>query len=368
MYSTCTVSYVTVRYKCSRSKDRPLTSFFRGGRTLEHGNAINRGPDTIVNHHKITQTVHLNMNHIIPTAADTPESAIATPPSSPIHGDANPPTEFLFEDAEIDGCSEAEIIEVCKTISPLNKKMDHIFRVAQNRLVKCGRFQSLSEARNMEFVQENAPSVRLPRVFRVFQEVNEDCVYTYLVMEYIHGTLLSDCWGDMAEGFRENVVDQVVDIVTTLQSLHLDTPGPIGGGTMKDPAGLFPLSGINSKKTIGDLERWYDSVLEKCKKYRRVHPDAPSFEGAFGDTVRMSHLDIAPRNIVLQADGTICLLDWEFAGAYPSHFERYILMRQKNCDGDFNNRILAKIPDDPEMLKQQASIRWAISTFAFVDE
>lgn len=39
----------------------------------------------------------------------------------------------------------------------------------------------------------------------------------------------------------------------------------------------------------------------------------------------MCHLDIAPRNLLYLADGSVCLLDWATAGFYPRFFEVCVL-------------------------------------------
>jgi len=36
----------------------------------------------------------------------------------------------------------------------------------------------------------------------------------------------------------------------------------------------------------------------------------------------MCHLDIHPRNLILDSQGKLWLLDWAFSGAYPSCFEK----------------------------------------------
>ncbi|OBT49687.1 hypothetical protein VE04_10270, partial [Pseudogymnoascus sp. 24MN13] len=51
------------------------------------------------------------------------------------------------------------------------------------------------------------------------------------------------------------------------------------------------------------------------------------------DELVLTHQDIAPRNIILDAEGKAWLIDWAYAGAYPRGFERAAMVRQ--CEDQF---------------------------------
>lgn len=78
-----------------------------------------------------------------------------------------------------------------------------------------------------------------------------------------------------------------------------------------------------------------------CKRFYKVLPDAPPFTGKFGKMV-LSHIHISPRNIILDAEDKICLIDWEQAVPHPVHFERAAFLLQTEFV-DFTKRILASI-------------------------
>jgi tRNA A-37 threonylcarbamoyl transferase component Bud32 len=275
-----------------------------------------------------------------------------------------------FDDTEVLRLSEAAIAKACKTAPPvyaLGKNWDHVVRLSNNILVKYGWHIELAEARNMQFVYENEPLVRVPKCFRSFQVEDKDSIsvfstITYIVMEYIPGTVLSDCWNKMSENRRQNVCDKVVEAICKLQQLHVQRPGPIGGGLCRAPNELFSLAGAGPFSSIADIEKWYSHRLWLCKRMRRVQDDRPPFEGTFGDSMVMSHLDIAMRNIIIQADDAICLIDWGFAGAYPSHFERYVLERQQPCDREFLDRVLERLPEYKNEIEKLEIIGFALTS------
>jgi hypothetical protein len=207
--------------------------------------------------------------------------------------------KFPCNDSDVPNLSEDDIFDVCKTAPKIANGFGRIAHISENTIVKFGGAYKvdLPKARNMELVAEHAPSIRTPKMIRTFQRINEtDRTIMYIVMEYIHGTLLSACWNDMSEDRRNNICNQVVEDITTLQALKLQTIGPIGGKKIRQVPhhGLFSSSGTTAKISIGDLERWYDAALDLCKQFRRVPQDVPVFKGSVGSTLAMTHLDIAP--------------------------------------------------------------------------
>ncbi|KIW11717.1 hypothetical protein PV08_11019 [Exophiala spinifera] len=54
----------------------------------------------------------------------------------------------------------------------------------------------------------------------------------------------------------------------------------------------------------------------------------------------LCHLDIAPRNLLWQEDGSLCLLDWASAGYCPRLFEFCAQWIIEGKDGSFNSILL----------------------------
>jgi thiamine kinase-like enzyme len=74
------------------------------------------------------------------------------------------------------------------------------------------------------------------------------------------------------------------------------------------------------------------------------------------------HLDIAPRNILWQEDGTLCIVDWASAGFYPRLFEFCVQWIVKGKDGNFNSLLLESMNplSSQEMEQKEAMLcAWA---------
>ncbi|CDF33393.1 unnamed protein product [Chondrus crispus] len=188
--------------------------------------------------------------------------------------------------------------------------------------------------------------------------VDEETKVTYIVMEYVRGEVLKDCWDDMSEARRERVCDQAASAIAELQSLHVDRPGPIGGGRSRGT--WFTTLGAGPFHSVRELEDWFTHKLDVCKRYNRAYASIPPFMGKFGKMV-MSHMDVAPRNIILEGDNNICLIDWDFAGAYPVHFERAGLLNQVR-EADFCKRMLARMKPYEQEINDLESVTWAITS------
>ena len=113
---------------------------------------------------------------------------------------------------------------------------------------------------------------------------------------------------------RNAVVDKIAYIVKELRRLRVDHIGPIGSGKSEGP--WFSDDDAGPFSTLGDLEEWYTHKLNVMKRFGSVAEDSPSFAGKFTHSV-MCRMVIAPRNIILDAEDNIWLIDWGFSGAYP---------------------------------------------------
>ena len=76
--------------------------------------------------------------------------------------------------------------------------------------------------------------------------------------------------------------------------------------------------------------------------------------------VRFTHGDLTPRNIIIK-DGKIqAIVDWEFAGWYPEHFEYVKFFECKTDCKDWKNFAphVFEVAYGEELVVQQAILRW----------
>ena len=221
------------------------------------------------------------------------------------------------------------------TLDDIERSEDIIHQAAGRKIVgigpyvvKFGRQVELTEGENMLFVAHTT-SVSVPHVYALFKENQNG----YIVMERIKGKTLESEWPFLIEKQREVIVTKLGSLFKQLRSL----PSP-GGYCSLDNRPLlddFFWSGSSSEKfngpfhTEGELNeamiRKYifdNGSKNKAEFYKQCLPSI------FRDHPPVfTHGDLQRKNIVLRSIGNterevdVVLLDWEFAGWYPSYWE-----------------------------------------------
>jgi hypothetical protein len=217
---------------------------------------------------------------------------------------------------DIHTASEEFLIELCEKAEKENGLIggytggDRVVRLSHNIAVKFGPGVMPSEAKTQEFAYRNTDPniVHVPQVYRFFQRVDPLWHFRgYLFMRYVPGQPLQEL--DLST--NNDIISRMARIIAHLgQIQNGQVPGPVGGG---QPEGYIwgDVGARTSFTCVRDLEAW----LNKRLALRNKSIDLSSHK------LVLCHLDLCRRNIVLEEDNTICLLDWGFAGMYPRFFE-----------------------------------------------
>lgn len=111
-----------------------------------------------------------------------------------------------------------------------------ILRISPDLMLKCWPLVLPSEGRALKFVKAKT-SILAPRVYRSFQVDDPFGFYGtrwYLVMDYIKGQDLGDCWIRLTKDQKDDVIYQTVAMIQQLQSIPIPAVGPLGGGPCRD--------------------------------------------------------------------------------------------------------------------------------------
>ena len=211
--------------------------------------------------------------------------------------------------------SDDEVIEYCLSCDESRllgdgKYGNRVVRISDTQVVKFGRgvsyYEAVSQQRALELV--NAQIVRIPRV-------------------------------------------RVAAILQHFSTITKNTTGSLGGGPSIGL--LWPETNDLFISTLSDIEDWFNSRLFPAQGLRRVTLQNSKFI--------LCHLDIAPRNLIWQDDGTVYLLDWASAGFYPQLLEFVSEWITKGKDGNFHGMLLQAMALLSEAdMEQKASICQAL--------
>ena len=264
---------------------------------------------------------------------------------------------FPLRDDEVLSLSDAEIISAIKDAP--DAPDSHLRRISESFLVKSTMDFIPRESRNMEFVKSKT-SIRVPKVVRVIlRSKNNPPARSFTIMEYIPGTVLSKVWDSLSTSRREVIIDKVVDIVEELRGLRMDHVGPVGGGISEGD--WFSIIDAGPFTVLQDLEDWFSNKINVLKRFKYVDDDTPSFSGMFTHAV-MCHMDVATRNLILDDEDNLWLVDWHLSGAYHPCFEEAALKLQNDCLG-FSEMLLNRIEKYEEHTKLMMKAHGAISSF-----
>ncbi|KAL2138109.1 hypothetical protein VTI28DRAFT_7466 [Corynascus sepedonium] len=215
-----------------------------------------------------------------------------------------------------------------------------VVRVGQHFVVKHGWWVRPVEGLNMLYVSDHT-TVAVPHVYAIYQQ--EDAKgrrCTYIVMEYVDGRPLNECWSSLGSEVKETISSQLRGVLDQLRKLpppssdEDDDDAPVFKSVDNGPLhdGLFWTEGeevpeINGPfRTEGDIaealvrkleQEGSDFKPERASYYRRVLPHVLRGDGK----PTFTHADLQTKNIMLRPNGALVLLDWEWAGWYPRYWE-----------------------------------------------
>ena len=210
----------------------------------------------------------------------------------------------------------------------------------------------------------------VPRVHRTFTadvpgaEEGELMEAQFIVMDYIPGPTVKECWNSLEVDQRQSVAGQVASMIEKMQSTALKLPpGPVGWtGSQKFVGPWFTEDGTGPFASLQGLEDWCNHKIDVGVQYEHLEQDAPRFK--FRSLV-LTHQDIAPQNLVLDAQGKVWMIDWAFAGIYPPGFEQAVLEVCSAWYREFAEMVLSKLSDRQEHItKQFANIGYGLSLAA----
>ncbi|KAL4808575.1 kinase-like domain-containing protein [Aspergillus unguis] len=269
---------------------------------------------------------------------------------------------FPLDGKDLDSVSDEELAAFL-TSAPILHQLGGttVVRLSETLIMKGGGSVMTSEAEMLRLIASKT-SIRAPRVYRSFQ-VNDDTQYFgacgYIVMDFIPGQPLDECWNGLPSETQGDITVQVAEMIQQMQSVELSQPGPIGGGPCR--GFFFTDYSAGPFMNCAEMEAWFNDKLDICKSVRQARKDIPPFR--FTKFV-LTHQDISPRNLILDQHGQVWLIDWAYSGAYPPVFESAALSIQPHFT-DFNEAVLSLIPRYPEDQRQLDSVAYGLTTAAW---
>ncbi|KAF5700137.1 kinase-like (PK-like) [Fusarium mundagurra] len=277
--------------------------------------------------------------------------------------------EFPLDERDISSVSDEELLSAYLTAPQLHHYgAVTISRVSKDLVIKGGPGVPKSEAENMKFASETL-QLPVPRVHHTFTaEIQEFPGLPklieghFIVMDHIKGSSLDKSWQTFDTSTKEMVAQQVADVIEKMQTTILNhmPVGPIGRSQdAKFQGPWFTDYGAGPFDTLKELEDWCNHKIDVCIMVKQLPPDTTRFE--FKDIV-LTHQDLAPRNLAVDKDMRLWVLDWGCGGVYPKGFEQAALQVQA-WNEEYAEMVLGRLSDRQEvMIGKLADIAYGLST------
>jgi serine/threonine protein kinase len=220
-----------------------------------------------------------------------------------------PDLRHSLEDINLSTVPVSELLRAAENCPVISWKGTKIIRLTSTAVLKIGVEVSLQEVLNMRHIHYHSNGrIHIPRVYRYFLSGG----LGHIVMEFVDGESLDAVpWLKRTTQQRQCIISQVNDALDCMRSIKSDTPGPVGCGVPM--GGLFTVYGAGRAfQSATDMEPWFNQKLKILGR--------GDVTGRFSDLI-MCHMDIKLRNLILDKEGRLWILDWAWAGFFPPAFE-----------------------------------------------
>lgn len=217
-----------------------------------------------------------------------------------------------------------------KTLHSLGRRT--IIRYENNLVVKSGDIRA-HEAQTLEFIAAET-TIPVPKVHHIQYE---DGKVIAIVMDYMPGKRLDEAWDSLDSHQKLSIADELHYYMSQLRKLKGDYIGAINRGQAiigqiaSIEGGPFDSEQQFNEFILGDIVKSAPDILHHYAKYALMD----------NHDIVFTHSDFSPRNILVDEGRVTAIIDWEYAGWYPEHWEYIQALRQ-----------LKPMPDWPDYLSR----------------
>jgi hypothetical protein len=223
-----------------------------------------------------------------------------------------------FDESRLEDYSSAELVQYITASPPVSPSSPRVFLLSPNLVAKeCESEDSAAdEVAGMELAHELG--LRVPTVKRVVRAKRD----AYIIMNRIRGTSLENAWHQMGWITTIRIAFQLRRFVRAMRTQMSSTAGSLVSGKcnsiwLEDYYG--PPRHATPEKFTSFISFWLQPVTNRKIKiappaHRQFIPPTPA-------SFVFTHQDLAPRNLFINENNDLWVLDWERSGWYPKYFE-----------------------------------------------
>jgi serine/threonine protein kinase len=191
-----------------------------------------------------------------------------------------------------------------------------VVKVDSNTVAKLGPGLDITEAESMRFIRNNT-ALPVPQVLNAYEEDG----YGYILMEFVEGDSLEKIWPNLSSSERTVILTELKDYIRQMRQIVCPDGTPIGsvtGGPAIDRRQLSAVKG-GPFRLEKDFNQWQlaqlfpETPLPRRESYASIH--------GTDHRIVFSHCDLAFHNIIVRDGHVVAIIDWEYSGWYPEHWD-----------------------------------------------
>lgn len=190
-----------------------------------------------------------------------------------------------------------------------------VLKVNSTTVVKLGPDLEMTEVDNLTFIR-SCTTIPVPRILNAYEK--EGC--KYIAMEYLDGDNLESVWPDLPNEHRKSICSELRDYLNQMRNISAPTAfiGSVSGGPAVDRRSLGSVKGgpftCEEEFNKWQLDQLRDNTpLLNQEMYAAMHRT--------NHRIMFSHGDLAFHNILVRDGHITAILDWEYAGWFPEHWD-----------------------------------------------
>lgn len=176
------------------------------------------------------------------------------------------------------------------------------------------------EGETLRFIIANT-TIHIPYIHDIRWE---DGKVDALIMVYMPGKPLDKAWDTLSSSQKLSIANKLYSYLKQLRELKghyiraINWGKAIIGRIASIEGGPFDTEAQFNEFILGDFVKIAPDMLRHYTKFALMDDHEIVF----------THSDFAPRNILMEAGRVTAILDWEYAGWYPAHWEYCQALRQ----------------------------------------
>jgi aminoglycoside phosphotransferase len=191
-----------------------------------------------------------------------------------------------------------------------------VVRVGSNILAKFGPDLNIAEAESMRFIHKHT-SIPVPQVLNAYEK--DGC--RYILMKFVEGELLEKLWPKLSCSERDLILSELKYCIHQMRQIACPKNtliGSVTGGPAVDRRQQGSVSG-GPFKLEADFNEWQlaqlrqQTPLSNRDLYAGIHKT--------DHKIVFSHGDLAFHNIIVKDGHIAAIIDWEYSGWYPEHWD-----------------------------------------------